>query len=480
MNRSSSSRIETISAGALSQKIEDACSKQQYWVTGECKDAWKSAKNVWNFDLVTKESRRGQGEEIFIVPCRIWESDASNIDRYLISQGSELAAAVVDGMSLKVQGKTSMWGNSLKFNVSRIRPEFSQTGKLYCEAIQRLDDFSASYPSNRRAVLEPWKVHQNSEQGVPVPADKLKSIMVIAPERSQGKNDVRFEMKGKNNRPRTVDYQSINWHHDGALAHFSQLIQTAKHKGHGLIVLVRGGGHWAGMQAFESRELADLIMNADVPVVTAVGHAEDVSLADRAAVASYITPSAVAAAITATFRAQKSQAYKARDERKAAQTQNTQRQDSRLIADLQTNIAEANKTIGTLQRSATEQEKRHIQTLLDMARRRVRGYSRLATAVAVVLAVAIFFGASGFLEFFGMEPSFRALLVTRCTAILAAWFITWRLELARQKIKSPAARPLRVPPTTAEWMAAIMTVRTVHRLRKLQRHRPAGPEATDS
>ena len=107
MNRSSSSRIETISAGALSQKIEDACSKQQYWVTGECKDAWKSAKNVWNFDLVTKESRRGQGEEIFIVPCRIWdEKESFNAGKTVVNSWTHTRTAGNKTRSLFVWSDT--------------------------------------------------------------------------------------------------------------------------------------------------------------------------------------------------------------------------------------------------------------------------------------------------------------------------------------------------------------------------------------
>lgn len=474
MTRSTGFPIETISAGALSRKIEAACSKQRYWVTGECKNAWKSSNSVWSFDLVTKESSRGQSEEIFIIPCQIRHSDAINIDGYLRSRGSSLAAALDNGMSLKVQGETDIWRNSLKLHVSLIRPEFRRTGKLHREELQRLADFARSYPSNPRAGLPRKEVHWNSDRGLPVPADKLEGVTVIGPERSQGRNDLRFELKGKYNRPRNVDYQSINWHREGALAHFSQLVRAAKEEGHGLVVLVRGGGHWLGMQAFESRELADLIMTAEVPVVTAVGHAEDVSLADRAAVASFITPSAVAAAITTTFKAQKSKAHKARDEQAAARAQKRQHEDSRMIADLQTELAEAERSMGALHRRLTEQESQHIHALLDMARRRVRGYSRLASGLVVGLAVSVFFGASAWLEFFGVEPTRPAVLATRCTAIIAAWIITWRLEVSREKIKWPARDHLRRPPTESEWMAEIKKVRTIRRLRRLQRHLPPG------
>jgi exodeoxyribonuclease VII large subunit len=472
MTRATDSRLETISAGRLSQKIEEACSGQQYWVTGECKNARKSPGSVWRFDIVTKEAEHGKDENLCIIPCRILHNDARKIDGYLRSQGSSLSEALVDGMSLKVHGETNMWANSLQLRISRIHPDFLRTGKLHREQQEAQTELAESHPHNSRIRIPREEVHRNSDRGVPIPAARLERVMVIGPERSQGWNDFKFELGKKFNKSQDITYQSINWAADRATSRFSDLIHAASEQKQGLIVLVRGGGHWSGMQVFESKVLADLILNSDVPVVTAVGHYDDVSLADRAAVASFVTPSAAATAISRTYSAQWSKVLSARDQQKDIRTQENRQKSAQQIADLLEELAATKSEVVALRRNEEVRHRQHAQTLLEMARRRVRGYSRLATGLTVGLALAVFFGASGFLDFFGVEPTFPAVLITRCTAIIAAWIITWRLDIARQKIKWPAAKPLRVPLTESEWMSEIKTVRTVHRLRKLQRHPP--------
>ncbi len=57
-----------------------------------------------------------------------------------------------------------------------------------------------------------------------------------------------------------------------------------------VIVLTRGGGSLESLQAFNSREVAEAIFRSPVPVVSAIGHERDVSIADMVADLRASTP----------------------------------------------------------------------------------------------------------------------------------------------------------------------------------------------
>lgn len=453
----------------LNDRFEEAWRNQHYWVTGECKNPIKQSGDHWSFDLVCREGSLESGEQLSIIQCRIWSDQADKIDADLQSNGTSLAAALVDGMNLEVSGRTNFWSGSLQLLITSIRPGFQRTGSLYLEQIRNLADFATSHPKHRRAQSPREQVHFRIDQGVPLPAETLRAVTTVSPRISQGKNDFQFERSAK---VKTVHYEHIDWYRTDAISRFDQILHKARLKGHGMVILARGGGHWSGMRAFDSRELAEIIVCADIPVVTAVGHVDNILLADRAAVASFSTPSAIAAAINVTFKHSASASFKKLDQLRRMEQHEQNVQTEAQLTRLTTELIETRKRVATLCQDATERKNQHIQTLLAMAKRRVRGYSRLATGLVTLLAVWMFFGAHGWLGFFGIEPTFTAVFATRLTVPAAAWVTTWKLESDREKISQPALKPMSDPPTTAQWLAAIQKVKTVRRLRKLQRHLP--------
>lgn len=65
-----------------------------------------------------------------------------------------------------------------------------------------------------------------------------------------------------------------------------------------VVAIIRGGGNKASLAEFDDIELARAIHASPAPVVTAIGHREDVSLADAAAHAAFPTPGQAGSALS--------------------------------------------------------------------------------------------------------------------------------------------------------------------------------------
>jgi exodeoxyribonuclease VII large subunit len=81
---------------------------------------------------------------------------------------------------------------------------------------------------------------------------------------------------------------------DGAPERVASTIARLATKQLELIIVARGGGGRAELDTFDSEEVIRAIAQSRTPIWTAIGHASDATLADRAAQQSFPTPTAAA------------------------------------------------------------------------------------------------------------------------------------------------------------------------------------------
>jgi exonuclease VII large subunit len=111
-----------------------------------------------------------------------------------------------------------------------------------------------------------------------------------------------------------VVYRALSWTESSSIKTVEAHLNEASRRNIDLVVLVRGGGPWSQLRGYERLDLALAIHKSRVPVATAVGHNADISLADRAAVLSFTTPTAAAEAISNELRREQRPAAKQKRE----------------------------------------------------------------------------------------------------------------------------------------------------------------------
>lgn len=74
------------------------------------------------------------------------------------------------------------------------------------------------------------------------------------------------------------------------------------------LIIARGGGSKSDLEVFDTEAVADAIATSATPIITAIGHATDLTIADHVAHTNVVTPTAAAVLITAGHQRQQQNA----------------------------------------------------------------------------------------------------------------------------------------------------------------------------
>jgi exodeoxyribonuclease VII large subunit len=253
----------------LRRAVEDVTGKD--WVVGEVSGAKRAASGHHYFAL--KDER-----EDAMIDCVMYRG-----------QGLRYMGLLVDGAKVQVLGKATLWAprGKLQFIVERARP--AGRGALL-EALERLKQKLASEglfapERKRRLPTEPRVIGVvTSAKGaafgdiVAVAQRRGRAHIVLAPALVQGEGAV-----------------------DSLIA---ALDSIERYPGLDVLIVGRGGGAGEDLMAFNDERLVRRLAQTKVPVVSAVGHDIDMTLADLVADVRAATPSQAAELIVVDRREQ--------------------------------------------------------------------------------------------------------------------------------------------------------------------------------
>ncbi len=189
----------------------------------------------------------------------------------------QLQTAIEDGMEVKVTGYPSLFQNSGRFHmrVQKVEPVGEGALQRAFELLKKkLEKEGLFAPERKRAIPRfPETIGLVTSPDAAAYTDVLRIL-----NNRWGNLEIRLTPTG------VQGQEAIN-QIVGAIEYQNQVIKPS------VIILTRGGGSLEDLQAFNSEEVARAVFSSRIPVVCAVGHERDITIADLVADVRASTPS---------------------------------------------------------------------------------------------------------------------------------------------------------------------------------------------
>ena len=231
------------------------------WVSGEVGNWTRSARGHCYFSLRDREAQ---------VRCVLFASDARR-----------LPAEPEEGMSVRAFGSVTLYEARGEYQLVIRELEATDTGGLWRLAFEKL-----RLKLDREGLL-------SADRKRPLPRNPVRVGVVTSPVGAAVHDMVRvIEARAPWT---TVVLSPTRVQGEGAGVEIAGAIaRLAEHGDVDVIIVGRGGGSVEDLWAFNREEVARAIAGCPVPVVSAVGHEVDVTIADLVADRRAATPSAAA------------------------------------------------------------------------------------------------------------------------------------------------------------------------------------------
>ncbi len=250
---------------------------QPVWLVGELDSVQQRATGWFLTIAESKDQKQHQGGTL-TVSATLWEQVARGIQQ---QRGAQVLTDVLqEGMRVRVLVRVTLYRDraQLSLNVLDIDPSFTK-GALALAREKLLRELRALGLDRQNKALA-------------MPAFPLR-VGLISADGSRAKNDF-LDQLFQGGYPGEVVFRSTPMQGDSTPEAVAFAIQEVAAAECDLIVITRGGGSVADLRWFDAREIALAIAHAPVPVIAAIGHHDDVCVAEEICYLRQKTPTAAA------------------------------------------------------------------------------------------------------------------------------------------------------------------------------------------
>jgi len=263
----------------LMERLERAMSiafPQALWVTGEVQNLSRKASGVF-FDLA---EGRGEGHANATITVRaiIWQGVLKGVATL---RGPDVISDVLqDGMKIRCLCQVQLYKDrgSVSLLVTDIDPSYTK-GALALAREKLLKELRA-------------KGLDQANKRLDMPRFPLR-LGLISADASRAKSDFLDQLHSLNY-PGEVLFCSCVMQGEQVPKQVVAALTALQARGCDLIVLTRGGGSAADLRWFDAAEIAYAIAGAKVPIIAAIGHHDDVCVAEEVCHLRQKTPTAAA------------------------------------------------------------------------------------------------------------------------------------------------------------------------------------------
>lgn len=253
------------------------------WVIGEIQNIRWHATGVY-FQLADAKEGASQSATV-TVNTTIWRSQLRDLERKFADTLKEI---LQDGFRVRVLADLSLFKDrgQLSLQVQSIDPNFTK-GSLALQRERLLKELRA-------------KGLDRTNKALPLTSFPLV-IGLLSAEDSRAKSDFIDQLRVYGF-PGQVIFLPCQMQGEATLKDVVSGLRELQRVGCDLIVMTRGGGSAADLRWFDSAEIAYAIAEAKIPIIAAIGHHEDVCVAEDICYQREKTPTAAADFIIALFQ----------------------------------------------------------------------------------------------------------------------------------------------------------------------------------
>ncbi len=258
---------------------------QAVWVVGEVQNLNARAQ-VTYFTLAEQDESQSSGARA-TVQALLWRHTVKSLESRYGSQ--ELHAILHEGMQIRCLCEVSVYAGrgSVSLSVIDIDPSFTK-GALALAREKLLKELRAK------------GLDRTNKQRIPPPLPLRIGLLSADNSRALGDFLHQLEAGGY---PGEILFISIPMQGNKVAQVIKQAIAQLCSQRCDLIVITRGGGSAADLQAFDSPEVAYAIAHCPLPVIAAIGHHDDYCVAEEICYQRRKTPTAAADFILECFGA---------------------------------------------------------------------------------------------------------------------------------------------------------------------------------